>query len=150
MIDQTWTITNNGIKTERQRMGMMVARVDSDGNILWTAAKRLNTNTAYDRSGYIDHQWLPTPSGIMLAWVDHIANATGKPGKPVKLFVPFKHTGILNVWTLTADGKEDQSFIELKRQAMAGHAHILDNPGEYILLLTNGRKNQLTKLTLEK
>ena len=55
----------------------------------------------------------------------------------------------LNVWTLTPDGKEDQSFIETGRQALAGAAHSLAAPGEYVVLLTTGRKDQLTKITIE-
>lgn len=149
MIDQTWTTSMNGVPTGEQRMGMMVMRVDPNGKILWTTAKRTTTSITWKERDYLDYKWLPTPTGVMLAWTDHIANVSFPPSKPVKLFIPFKNKAALNVWTLTHDGKEDQSFIELSRQTMAGPAHSLDAPGEYILLLTSGNRQQLTKVKLE-
>lgn len=150
MVDQSWTTTLNGVPTGEQRMGMMVMRVDPNGKILWTTAKRTTTNTSWNDRDYLDYKWLPTPTGVMLAWTDHIANISFPPSKQVKLFSPFKSKATLNVWTLTHDGKEDLSFIELSRQALAGPAHSLDTPGEYIVLLTSGNRQQLTKVKIEK
>lgn len=149
MVDQTWKTTTNNVPTGQQRMGMMVMRVDRNGKIQWTTVKRLNSSTDWKYRDYLDYQWLPTPSGIMLAWTDHIANIAFPPSKPVKTFIPFKNKATLNCWTLTPDGKENQSFIELTRQAMAGSAHQLDKPGEYILLLSSGNRQQLTKIKIE-
>lgn len=148
MVDQTWTTTIENVPTEQQRMGMMVMRVEPNGKIKWTTVKRLTSNTKWNERDYIDYKWLTTPSGIMLAWTDHISNVTFPATKPVKLFTPFKHKATLNVWTLTPDGKEDQSFIELSRQALAGAAHSTDTPGEYLLLLSSGNRQQLTKVKL--
>lgn len=146
ILDQFWSTSTNNVITEIHRMGMMVLRVDSNGNILWSTAKRLSNNIAWNKSDFIAYRWLPTPTGIMLAWVDHLNNATLPMGKPVKAFTLFKHPSALNVWSLTSDGHEDQSFIELNRQVSAGAAHCLDTLGQYIVLLTNGRKDQLTTI----
>jgi hypothetical protein len=150
MVDQSWTTTYDNVPTGQQRMGMMVMRVDPNGKILWTTAKRTTTNTSWNDRDYLDYKWLPTPTGVMLAWTDHIANISFPPSKQVKLFSPFKSKATLNVWTLTHDGKEDLSFIELSRQTMAGPAHSLDTQGEYIVLLTSGNRQQLTKVKIEK
>ena len=148
MVDQSWTTTYDNVPTGQQRMGMLVMRVDRNGKIQWTTAKRLTSNTKWNERDYIEYKWLSTPSGIMLAWADNLSNVTIPSTKPVKIFSPFKHKATLNVWTLTPDGKEDQSFIELSRQALAGSAHSLDTPGEYLLILSSGNRQQLTKVKL--
>lgn len=149
MIDQKWNIATNDVTTGVQRMGMMVMRVDRNGNILWGTAKRMTSSTSWNRRELIDYRWLPTPDGIMLSWMDHADNSAYPPAKPVKLFEPYTHPAALNVWTLSPDGKEDWSFIELKRHALAGSTHSLATPGEYVVLLTTGWKSQLTEIKIE-
>lgn len=149
IVDQSWRTTFNGTPTSQQRMGMLVIRVDADGNIQWTTSRRLNLSTQWETRYCLEHRWIPTPTGIMLAWTDHPANLTLQPGSRAKTFKPFKNKATLNVWTLTPLGKEDLSFIEISRQALAGWAHRLDTPGHYLTLLTSGRHQQLTKITIE-
>ena len=149
MLDQQWNLATNGVPTAVQRMGMMVMRIDRNGEIQWSTAKRMTSSASLNKSDYLGYQWLTTPCGIMLAWMDHADNTTYPYAKPVKLFEPTSHPSTLNVWTLTPDGKEDQSFIETGRQALAGAAHSLAAPGEYIVILTTGRKDQLTKISIE-
>lgn len=149
VIDQIWRTTLNNVPTVQQRMGMLVMRVDRDGNIQWSTSRRLNLSTRWESRYCLEHRWVPTPTGIMLAWTDHLGNLTLPADSRVKTFTPFKNKASLNVWTLTPLGKEDLSFIELSRQALVGSAHLLDAPGQYVLLLTSGRRQQLTKVTIE-
>ena len=149
MIGQQWMVTLNSAPMTQQRRGIMVMRVDRNGKIEWTTTRRFDANTAWQQRSYLDQQWLSTPKGIMLAWVDHIANVGFPTSKPYKVFNPFKSKATLNVWTLGPDGKEDLSFIEVARSAMAGSAHRADANGQYLVLLSTGNRQQFTKITIE-
>ncbi|MBR1834554.1 MAG: hypothetical protein IJ785_03510 [Bacteroidales bacterium] len=146
MVDQQWRTTLNNVPVAQQRMGMMVMRVDRNGKVKWTTVRRFNGNTSWDQRDYLDHRWMATPTGIMLAWVDHISNIGFPLTKPYKIFTPFKSKGTLNVWTLGPDGKEDISFLEVSRSALAGSTHRLEEPGHYVVLLSSGNKQQLVKI----
>ena len=53
MVDQSWTTTYDNVPTGQQRMGMFVMRVDPNGKIQWTTAKRLTSNTKWNERDYI-------------------------------------------------------------------------------------------------
>lgn len=149
MVDQAWSVSVNGTKTEWHRSGMMVIRVDVNGKILWTRTHRFCATTSWGNRQTLTHRWAATPTGVMLAWVDHEQNITCAPEKPYKLFKPSRTKGTLNVWTLTPSGKETQSYTPVGHMVLTGAAHRLDTPGKYIALLSSMRKGQLALITIE-
>lgn len=150
MIDQTWHVTVDGTPTEQHRMGMMVIRVNKDGKIQWTKTHRMNSKSIWKDRHLVGYRWLNAPDGIMLAWVDHAKNVTIPDDKPVNEFWALRRKGALTVWTLTPDGRSEQSYILVGSQSMAGAAHYLDTPGEYLVLLHGSRKGQLGTIKIEK
>lgn len=148
-IDQAWSVSVNGTKTEWHRSGMMVLRVDTDGKILWTRSHRFNAATAWNNRTALAHRWIATPSGILLAWVDHSKNATLPEEAPYKVYKPSRAKGNLNVWTLSRDGKENLNYIPVNHMTLTGAVHQHSTAGKYVAILGSMNKGQLAIFTVE-
>ncbi len=149
MLSQSWTVTQNGIPTEYHTCGMMVLRVDADGNISWTRTQRYSAIVNWGWRRAIIPHWRSIPDGIMLAWADNAKNVTIPDGKSCNDFKPSFHKSTLNVWILHPDGRETQSYIQTDRMFLDGSVHPLDTPGKYLATLRNMRKTQLAFITIE-
>ena len=150
MVDQSWSVTVDGMPSERHRSGMMLMRVDENGHIQWVHTHRLDINANWRDKAGAAHRWKATPHGVMLAWTDHPGNVTAAPGRAVKTFRPFKAKSVLRVWTVGADGSETEGYMEGGKQALIGSAHPLDKPGTFLALLSGRSKGQLVSITIEQ
>ena len=149
MVDQTWSVSVNGIKTEWHRAGMMVMRVDENGRILWTRTQRLSASTTWEARSLINHRWVSFPDGIMIAWVDHAGNITTPLEKPFKEYKPSRTKGVLNVWTLSPSGKETRSYTQTEHYSLTGTPHQMEKPGKYACLLSSMRKGRVAFIEVE-
>lgn len=149
MLDQAWSVSVNGSKTEWHRCGMMVLRVDADGKILWTRTNRFSATAPWGMRHLLTHRWIATPQGVMLAWMDHANNVSAASNKSYKEFKPGRTKSVLNVWVVSPEGKETQSYIMTGKNSLVGAAHRLDSPGKYVALLTSLRKGRLAFFTIE-
>lgn len=150
VIDQMWSVSVNGAKTEQHRSGIMVMRIDENGKIMWTRARRFVAGTSWNERHFLTHRWTYTPDGIVLAWVDNAANMEYPPEKPFKEYKPTRTKNTLNVWTLTPDGKEGRGAATAGYGCLMGAVHRLDTPGKYVALLSVKRKGQLAFITLKE
>lgn len=149
IVSDTWTLSMNGMKSQYNRCGIMVMRVDANGKIMWTNTRRYMGSANWNDRDYLTHRWVSTPNGIMLAWVDNIKNINIPNDKEYKSFTPGKNKTVLQVWTLNAAGKESVTYIASGNMCLYGAAHRSGTPGKYIALLNTNRKSQLAFLTIK-
>lgn len=150
MIEHAWTVTQNGMPSEYHMLGMMLMRVDAEGNIKWTRTKRFEAMANHTWRSLIIQRWRTTPDGIVLAWADNAKNVASPVDKPCRKFKPSLSKSVLNVWTITPDGKESRSYTPIGRLALHGSLHPMDTPGKYFAFLRLPRKEQWAVIQIGK
>lgn len=148
MVDQMWTIYTDGFPSDFNRVGMMVMRVNADGQVQWSRVWRMENNCHPNLKGIMSYRWQPYSEGIMLAVATHVKNADTPEEKSVKPFKPTKHDALLSVIRLKADGSGNRENFNIDDQGIIGSAHPMGSD-KYLLLLSGSRKGQFAHLELK-
>lgn len=149
VLDETWSVSLNGVKTEQHRCGMMVVRVSANGEIEWVRTKRMITNTSWDDREFLGYRWRTFGDGIALVMTDHKWNASAPEEKQAKPMAPLKEDANLTVWTINSSGEENFSHLFVDNKAMYGAMHYIGN-GRYEVLLCGKNKGQFVLISPER
>lgn len=148
VVDQTWTVTVDGVAAAQHRQGALVLRVDTVGNILWTQPLRLQVGAEWDERALAWHEWVATTEGVMLAVVQRDKSVRQPEEKPCLEFSPMRHPGVLVVTCLDRSGHRSTQHFEVGSQGILDAPHKTGNDS-YLLQLRGKRKGQFAILTLK-
>lgn len=145
MLDQSWRLTMDGVPTEFYRQGMMVCRINNDGNFEWVKTFRISTTTSWEARNLASHRWVKSSKGLLLLWVESKNSFDNAEEKTIKDFKALNSAGILSAMLLKKDGGSERQHYEMSsKQALLGAPHLLDS-GEYLMLIRGQSRGYFAK-----
>lgn len=146
MFDQTWRVDLDGEPHEHHRQGMMVCRIDDDGNFAWIKTFRIATVAPWYAKSLASHRWVMTGEGPMLVWVENKRSIDRPDEKRIEPFYALDDAGTLTAMLIDRDGRMTRQHYEIpSKQSLMGSPHLLDN-GDYLLLLRDKSKGYFAQI----
>ncbi len=147
VVDNQWDTYNQYGWVSRERRGMMVLRIGSDGRFKWTHTERTYTYAPAGLRDMIRYRWTATADGIMLAWTTNSKDAAKGTDEKVKGSKLYIGSSELTVMTLDREGQTKKASFSLGGLALHLYPTPLDK-GEWLLLATGKTKGKFGKLRI--
>jgi len=149
MLDQTWTLSVNGVTNAKYRQGQMVIRVNNDGKVDWVKTFRISCEAAAGSFSMINHTWVKTDKGPMLLWVESKSKKEMPIDKPAKDFKVLNHAGTLTAARIDKNGNiVRQQYPIDSKTGLQGRPSKMET-GDWLVILRGKTKGHFGKLTVK-
>ena len=149
MFDQTWRVTVDGVPSTRNRLGMMVARIDNDGKFEWVKTFRISNVCKWTDKEHAGYRWEKTAKGLMLLWSETKSKKEIPEDAPVKDYSVSSSSGMLTAALIDRNGDIVRQHFEIpSKQSLLGHPFRLDN-GDFLLIIRGVSRGYYAKMKMQ-
>ena len=148
VIDNQWDTYSQYGHEYRERRGMMVLRVGSDGRFKWVHTERTYTIAGSQMLGWIGYRWVPTSDGIMLAWTTNPKDASRGKEQTVKGVKTLSGKSELSVLTLDREGNAKKSSFDIGKQTLMLYPTPVGE-NEWLVFVSSKSKGEFGRLKIK-